>query len=484
MTASKTLALSLVFSLLLTTISCGGDTQGSADTTTGSEVTETTVAEVTEPADPRPQLDLDGQVIRIAYGEDNLNQLNELDAESETGDVVNDSIYMRNLAVEEHLNVQLEYLPGQANDKFIDDIRKTITAGDDAYDIVDSMMWKINPACFEGLFQELTDAPHLDLDQPWWYKDLIETSSITGDRFYLVTGAMSIQTLRYMSCVFVNKPTFTEYFGDINDFYEEVMDGKWTYDRMAAMAKTAFQDLNSNGKADPTDMLGAGVVTGSMSEHFTISSGFQFSKRNEKGYSELITDQTRNVAIMEKLYSLYYETEGVMIASDVDYYNYLTGIFKNGTMLFLPFFLNGTDYLRDAVDEYGIIPRPKLSESDDYITSVHDRATLFGVPITVKNIDPICAVLETMAIESHEYIIPGYYETALKVKYTHDDISAQMIDMIREKVKTDFIYTSGIDIRLISRTMLATGSKDYMSLYDSMKTSAAAKLQALIDIVK
>ena len=109
---------------------------------------------------------------------------------------------------------------------------------------------------------------------------------------------------------------------------------------------------------------------------------------------------------------------------------------------------------------------------------------MFGVPVTVPDIDPICAVLESMAIESHRYVIPGYYETALKVKYTHDDISAQMIDMIRSKARTDFIYTSGISIRLISRDFLAKGSKDYMSMYDSKKTAAAESLAALIATVK
>ncbi|MBQ2707814.1 MAG: hypothetical protein IJF67_06070 [Clostridia bacterium] len=486
MRISKPFTYFLILTLLLSAAGCGGDVQESTDTTAaGTSLDTTTEASTTDIADTMPPLDLKGKVIRIAYGEDNLDQqLDEMYAESETGDIVSDSIFRRNLAVEERLNVKLEFLPGQPNDKFIDDVRKVISAGDDAYDIVDSMMWRINPAVFEGMFHELTDAPYLNIDQPWWYKDLIETSSIQENRFYLVTGAQSIQTLRYMSCVFVNKSTFTDFFGSVDDFYAEVLDGKWTYDRMSEMSKTAFRDLNANGKADEADELGAGVVTGSMSEHFSISSGYRFSERNKDCYPELIGDQSRNVDIVEKLYSLYYETEGVMISGDVGYYDYLTGLFGNGTMLFLPFFLNGTDYLRDSVVEYGIIPRPKLSEEDDYITSVHDRVTMFGVPVTVPDIDPICAVLESMAIESHRYVIPGYYETALKVKYTHDDISAQMIDMIRSKARTDFIYTSGISIRLISRDFLAKGSKDYMSMYDSKKTAAAESLAALIETVK
>ena len=48
-------------------------------------------------------------------------------------------------------------------------------------------------------------------------------------------------------------------------------------------------------------LICVGVVTGSMSEHFSISSGYRFSVRNKEGYPELITDQSRNVDIMEKL---------------------------------------------------------------------------------------------------------------------------------------------------------------------------------------
>ena len=48
--------------------------------------------------------------------------------------------------------------------------------------------------------------------------------------------------------------------------------------------------------------------------------------------------------------------------------------------------------------------------------------------------------MEALCSESYRYVTPAYYETALKVKYTRDDETSRMLDMIRDSVKFDFAY--------------------------------------------
>ena len=82
-----------------------------------------------------------------------------------------------------------------------------------------------------------------------------------------------------------------------------------------------------------------------------------------------------------------------------------------------------------------------------------------------------------------------YYEVALKLKYTRDDISAQFIDMIRDGATTDFIYANnyafnGNNLGTIARTMMQNKSADYMSTYAGLKPWVEKALEALINEAK
>ncbi len=59
-----------------------------------------------------------------------------------------------------------------------------------------------------------------------------------------------------------------------------------------------------------------------------------------------------------------------------------------------------------------------------------------------------------------------------------------MIDIIHDNAYTDFIYANNyalgsINLGIISRTLMAAQSSDYMSTYDSLKPKAEAALEAL-----
>jgi hypothetical protein len=87
-----------------------------------------------------------------------------------------------------------------------------------------------------------------------------------------------------------------------------------------------------------------------------------------------------------------------------------------------------------------------------------------------KNLDNK-AVIEAMAIEGYYNVAPAYFETALKVKYSSDDDSARMFDMIRAGVTYDFgrVYsTAGLgSIPGKLRGMVQTDNINWMSTYES-----------------
>ena len=103
--------------------------------------------------------------------------------------------------------------------------------------------------------------------------------------------------------------------------------------------------------------------------------------------------------------------------------------------------LSELEDFRAAESEYGVIPFPKLDEQQErYQTYVDACGFIFGVPINHKNTPMVGLVLEAMSAESHETVIPAYYEVVLRQKQTRDEESFRMLDIIMAGRVWDFGY--------------------------------------------
>ena len=64
--------------------------------------------------------------------------------------------------------------------------------------------------------------------------------------------------------------------------------------------------------------------------------------------------------------------------------------------------------------------------------------TLYGIPLDARDPDMSSAVMEAMAYEGWKTVTPAVFETAMKLKYTHDEDSIRMLDIIRDSISFDF----------------------------------------------
>ena len=118
--------------------------------------------------------------------------------------------------------------------------------------------------------------------------------------------------------------------------------------------------------------------------------------------------------------------------------------FINGKALFTTGEFQNAEIFRDLGFDFGILPYPKLDESQsDYITSSRATYSLLGITVTASDIDAAAAVLEASASENYRSVTPVYFEKALKVKYSRDDVSSQMFDIIRGHISFDFGVVHG-----------------------------------------
>ena len=251
------LAAMLPLSSLLT--SCGGaqekPTQGDAETTAAiAETTAETEPEVLKP--DLPDTDWGGEELLIlGRTHDTREQfINfEIYAESENGDVVNDAVYRRNRTLEDKYNVSI------AQDLQTDPagtLNKTISAGDDVYDVALLVQNTITSLAHSNRLIDLNSLKYIDFEKPWWNEALNERISINHKLFFTTGDFMLIDKQR-TSVLFFSRAMAEDY--SLGNLFDIVRSGQWTVDRMASMCKVVSRDVDGNGQFDQFDQYGLGV---------------------------------------------------------------------------------------------------------------------------------------------------------------------------------------------------------------------------------
>jgi len=485
------LSVLILAAMLVQLSACGGEAAPSGSDTTTEAGTDTTTASAEAaytrenyPDSLPKDLDFGGKTVRLLSRGGESYKNFEMGGAEENGDIVSDALYARNRAVEEQLNVELDIIYGDTdNSGYSTSYYSTVMAGDDAYDIIQAVHARGINYSHEGIFCNLIDAPYLDYEKPWWNEAYMAEISVGPTQRFLLQGDISLFSLRNLSTMFYNKTMYESLYGDGDGLYEIVVDGKWTHDQLRKMCADAYQDVNGNGEVEFTDILGCSAGTATKSDHYSYTAGMRMNSRDADGYPVLLADQSRNVEVIESLSKVYFETKGFYWDSSTTEAQGWQK-FAEGTMLFHGERLYIAESLRDMKDPYGVIPYPKLNEEQkDYIALVHNSASLYGVPITLPEIDMACAVLEAMCAHSYRKVTPAYYDVALKVKYAQDEESGQVIDIIRGAMMTDFCYANSASLSsfgTLARTLLTAPDPNYMSHYDSIKTTVSEQLAAMI----
>jgi hypothetical protein len=107
-----------------------------------------------------------------------------------------------------------------------------------------------------------------------------------------------------------------------------------------------------------------------------------------------------------------------------------------------------------------------------------------ALPVNCRKVDAVCAVLEELAFQGNQSVVPAYYEVVLKNKYARDEASSQMLDIIKANCKTEIAYIYGTyfnNMGLLFRDMITKKSSSISSLYASSETAAKEKMQTLVD---
>ena len=493
----KTMRLLLASLLLMAAIcmfSCGNDdgdaTRGSEDNAAGGSDAQQSEPEI---KDSLPEgLEFGGIAINLLIpgGEVNQVTMDEFYAESDTGDIINDAVYRRNMAVEERLNLKLNVICGPDLhhwDEMNKMIRTSILANDDAYQLIAGWSARAPALALDGLFLDLKTLSYLNLSEPWWTQSITEELTL-GGKLHFAAGDMTTSMIASCSVIFFNKKLQQDY--TVPDLYQIVLDGKWTLDYMDGLSRGISSDLNGDGIMDENDLYGAAYTTLNVVDGFLQSSNIKMTRNDDRGMPYLDMEYEKIGVLIDKAYTLLYENPGAYTLQGDNFENLVCkqfDMFKNDQVLLLPQVLlpNFIGQLRDMKSDYGIIPYPKFDEfQEKYLSRIWDIVSLMCVPLNCGAPDAVGALMEAMGSESYRNLTPVYYETALKIKYSRDSISSQMIDIIREGAYLNFasIYNESIEYPwFCMRDLMTNKRNNFSSWHEKNEPRIAKRINSVIE---
>jgi len=468
----KIISVLLALLMLVPAMAACSDDSGtpSADTTAVSG--ETTTAAETEEENERlkvkddlpADLNYKNKTWRVYASTKSNGTKFVMGSEELKGDLLNETVWARNLAVEERLKIKIEC--NGFDDSYSDNhlkISALIMADDNTYDLFLGMDVSVPYLVPQKVFVNGYDLKYVNFDKPWWFNKYMDDMALGKTHRFLLVSDYNTHVFAYTHSNFFNKNLYQDLYGNPDDLYQKVLDGNWTLDYFKQLVQGSYKDLNGNGAVDYTDQLGYYASSlNSTSDPWVYGGHVSHTKRTDDGFVELTVGSEDSYEIINRLNAIFHGP-----GSHVDAEHSRTDVFKAGNALFVTGMLSTAAGLRDMEDDFGFLPFPKTSDTqENYKTQVAATAQLSCVPVSSDNIEMTGAVLEALSAQSYYYVTPAYYESELMLKYARDSLSTQMIDLIRETMTSDFIYAYNYALNRIGhvhRKLIVNNDDSYMS---------------------
>jgi len=398
---------------------------------------ETTHAE-TELTDRLPEVKMNGFEFRVYSSNTSGYCVN--DPEEEIGEEINDSIFHRNLKLEERFGFTLT-INGEPKDLAIvgNTLKNCSLAGDNAYQLY--LPYTKTLIDYAQYLTPINNLKYVDYSRPWWFPDASASFCFDGVQLAL-SGCFDLTMPSKAQCIAFNK----ELAAELNlpkNLYQLVDDGEWTLDKYIEIGNMAARDLNGDGAVDQYDRF---AIAGHWKAYYSplvAAMGVNFAAKDEQGYPVFGggSDEALVEALM-RLKDMANNNPRLYRNTSTSQTQHLGGgAFASSTTFFISTEISSVaGSLRDLNFEIGVIPMPKGSvEQKDYYSR-----TAYGHSPAVCNALPkdqweyVGILMEAFAFNTYTEILPVYKERTLKTKTASDVESSSMIDLIWDTVAYDF----------------------------------------------
>lgn len=455
-----------------------------SDEAVPDSIVQTTVAspETAEEYEPLPAEDFNGKTFTM-FLFDYMKE--EQQSDELTGDVLNDAVYNRNSKISSEYNIVMKFL-NEPYASYAQTVRKTILAQDPAYDLLAFHAVSGASIVLEKLFTDWKEVPVIsgNLDKPWWNKSAVDNLSV-GHKAYFIAGDIGYHYIGHVQIFLFNKKLFEDI--NLSFPYEDVQGGTWTYENFENIIKSGNEDINGDGALKKEDDRFGFMTMGLFADvMYFFNFGGKIVEKDENDFPVLVLNSPRNASIIETGYRWYIEDNSPVTkyTGNDDYTVEESHVaFKDDRVLILGTNLKNIRVLRDMESDFGILPYPKFDQSqENYISIIDGAVPLTILPITADP-DYVGLITEALARESYKNITPAFYEFTLEQKYSRDEVSADMLKIIRDTTYFDMGYIFNFaGSGFISKTMLDAKNKDFASFYAKNEKAIQKAIDKFIEV--
>ena len=431
--------------MLFQAAACGDSSQkpSAAGDNAGNDVS---VSEDAEQEYSYPDVDYGGYEFTFLNFDSQWNCYIRLDMDEQTGESLDDSVYIRNRKVEEKLGISLneiqyQYTSWQSSQEgLIKQLISAVMSGDDVYDAA-YLPVSFNPAVItDGYLLDLRGIPELKLDEPYWDK-VINDSLEFGGRLYTASGSLHLMTLDLSWVLLFNQNMMTNL--EMEFPYQTVRDGKWTLEKFDEYVSGAV-NLNSDQSFayNENGTCRYGIAGhGDSPIAFIYSAGNRMTEPGADGGFKIAIESDRLYSTLDRMGTLFSTREG-KIHYDSDLYE---DIFRAGRALFITCELKASLEERDMDDTFGLLPFPKYDEKqENYQTNMNFISCFLTIPITQKDPQMAGVILDALTYESYKTVLPVYYDVTVSQKGLRNEESIEMLDIIHNTRGIEFTQVFGI----------------------------------------
>ena len=432
---------------------------------------------------PVDTLDFEGETLKILH-RDSLPVQREWYKDT-TEDDLDEVIAMRNEAVAETLNIDVQYEAMASSNyddclnTFTNAIKEDVDNDFHYYDIVANYAYAGANVAVRDYIANLADKevfPYFEFSLPCWNQAIVETTLI-NDQLYYITGDLNLSTFDKSMVVFLNKTLYNLKKGaddpeDLQDLALEGYDaankkgqaGGFTYDHLYKWS-TVVENTNGVDGYQHDDFHGISAAFSSIPlDAFPYAWDLEYLTTEADGsHSYNIVGNNKIEEAITKVQNLLDGSISAGVANNDDTGNCSLGGYSEPIAHFAAdksifalhlLYQNEEDNttLREMESEFGLLPMPKYdTDQIDYGTTSHDAYTLMTVIDHSQSSTPtkgemISAYLQYSTEESYTNVRGYYINRIVKPKYFGTDDtngsvtkSIELFNIIADNVEFTFI---------------------------------------------
>ncbi|MCL2816257.1 MAG: hypothetical protein FWD23_16815, partial [Oscillospiraceae bacterium] len=321
-------------------------------------------------------------------------------------------------------------------------------AGDDVYDVVLAHLLEVAPLAQDGSISDIFQMPVLDFEKPWWNQNCARDLSI-GNRLFVMQGDLLILDNDAMEAMIFNKALLRDH--NLENPYDIVRRGEWTFDKLYDMSRGVSQDLNGDGAMYIKDDRFGLILQADTDISFIVSGGERIVSKDADDLPVITFGSERSYRITDIISRMMFDEENVVnlhrYMGEFGIYDEQVKMMEENRALFSWIRMRIVERLRGMETDFGILPLPKLDkEQQNYYTHMNPHTGAgIAIPRTNVNLERTGMILEDLSAESRYTLKPAYYDLNLQGKFMRDDESREMLDIILANTVYDigYIYDFG-----------------------------------------